>query len=95
MTTVSDALKRDCKIALYILEYQQERGYAISLRELADHFGMSTSATYERILKLRDKGIVDWIPGDNRTMHLTDDGKSVLTTEQMFGILGENSNAPA
>ena len=77
--------QRDLECLALINYHLQHQHYAISLRELGDAMGVSSSATiHARLARLKADGLVDFIAGDARTLHVTDDGREVLTRERAF-----------
>lgn len=71
--------KRRADILRYIAEYLETKHFSPSLRELAALTGVSsTSVVSGDLAALREDGLVDWIDGAQRTLHLT--GKGYETT---------------
>ncbi len=59
-----------------------ERGYAPTVRELADRLGWrSTNAVHPHLRALRDQGLVTWWEGHSRTLRLTEDALCVMASE--------------
>lgn len=74
--------------ALYLISaFANENGYAISYRELSDALGVSLDTVHRLLASLRADALVDFNDREGRTVHLTNAGKSVLTYEQVFGIM--------
>lgn len=56
-----------------------ERGYAISIRELCVEMGWRSTATaYSHLHGLRRLGLVDWVDGEQRTLHVTELGRDAI-----------------
>ena len=54
-------------------------GYAPSVRELQEILGYaSTSTVHGHLHQLRRRGTVDWVEGQNRTLHLTPLGRAAV-----------------
>lgn len=80
--------ERDASMLNVIAQYLNEHGYAITVREIGKAFGLSSTATpHHRLARLRGLGLVDWVDGESRTVHLTHAGYSALTSERVFGIM--------
>ncbi|MFA5155403.1 MAG: transcriptional repressor LexA [Patescibacteria group bacterium] len=68
MTTLT---KKQAQIRDYIADYTAEHGYAPSLTEIRDKFGISTVSTiHEHIANLVDKGILKKAKGVARSLEL-------------------------
>lgn len=53
--------------------------YAISIEELAATLGyQSRGAIHRRLQTLRKRGLVNWVDGQSRTLHVTAAGKKLL-----------------
>ena len=72
----------------YIADYQREKGYSPSIRDIADFFGVYSRAAYERVLALRQLGLIDWILKDRRAIRLTDRGRELFMPEQALDTAG-------
>lgn len=61
----------DEAIAAYIARYRLERGYSPSIRDVARRFGYKSPASVlHRLRRMRDKGLVDFEDGVQRTLRL-------------------------
>lgn len=59
------------KVMDYICTYTRSRGYAPTVREIMDGVGLaSTAAVQYHLEKLRDAGVITWIPGRSRTIRI-------------------------
>ncbi len=68
MTTLT---KKQAEIRDFIVEYSEENGYAPSLSEIKDKFGVSTISTiHEHIANLIEKGIIKKVKGVARSLEL-------------------------
>lgn len=64
---------------LELIDEHSRLGYAISVRELGAQMGWSSPATCQSHLhRLRRLGLVEWLDGDHRTLHLTTEGKAAV-----------------
>lgn len=64
---------------LELIAEHSERGYAISVRELGAAMGWSSPATCQsHLYRLRRLGLVDWVAGEQRTLHLTAEGRAAV-----------------
>jgi SOS-response transcriptional repressor LexA len=62
-----------------IADWHDTHGYAPTVREITRIHGLaSVSTTHGHLAILRDEGVVDWVAGQNRTLHLTPLGRAVL-----------------
>lgn len=58
-------------VLLALHDYAKLHSYAPTVRELVRMCGFSsTSVAYYWLTKLQVKGFVDWVPADNRTIHI-------------------------
>jgi SOS-response transcriptional repressor LexA len=53
-----------------IKQIASQSGQPPTVRELADVLSISTTATYRRLISLRDTGDVSWLPGRARTLKI-------------------------
>ena len=80
--------ERDASVLNVIAQYLADHAYAVSVREIGEMIDLASSATvHARLKKLRKRGLVDWVDGEKRTVHLTHAGYSALTSERVFGIM--------
>ena len=67
------------KLLEAIESYQQQHRYAPTVREMQEQAGYATpSAAHFHILRMRTAGLVDWVEGQNRTLHVTQAGRREL-----------------
>lgn len=52
----------------FIREYRREHGCAPSMQEVADHIGLTKTPTYQRMVRLRARNLVDFAEGKARTL---------------------------
>ncbi len=72
--------KRQKEILDFICQYQNERGYAPSYREIGQHFKLSSSASVaEHVQNLREKGYLDWEEGAARSIEVLEKPKTFAT----------------
>lgn len=69
----------DGRVLEVIEQSVNERGYAISFRELGAEMGWSSPATVmSHLYGLRRLGLVDWVDGAQRTLHVTALGEQTI-----------------
>lgn len=51
-----------------------ERGYPPTVRELADHYGLSTSTVHDRLRKLQAEGVIRVEAGRARAITIVEGG---------------------
>lgn len=62
-----------------IATFHADHGYAPSIRELSVMMDWASIATtWAHLDWLRQHGLVSWVPGDSRTLHLTSEGRECL-----------------
>lgn len=67
--------KRQRQIYDFVRDFLDERGYAPSLEEIADHFGLSSVATvHEHLSNLETKGLLRRDPHRSRALEVTRPG---------------------
>lgn len=67
------------KLLGVIQELHDMYGYSPTVREIGAVMGhASTSTTHVHLTVMRSQGLVNWVDGDARTLHLTPDGRSAL-----------------
>lgn len=80
MTTLT---KKQTEIRNFIEEYSEENGYAPSLTEIKDKFGISTISTiHEHIANLIEKGVVKKVKGVARSLELV----KLKAQEEMMSV---------
>lgn len=71
--------ERRRKILLFVYEYKVNRDYSPSTREIGLAIGISsTSVVNYHLDRMKDDGVVDFIPLQARTLHLTRQGKDLV-----------------
>lgn len=69
----------DGRLLGFVAASVDRRGYAISIRELCVEMGWKSTATAMTHLNvLRELGLVDWVDGEQRTLHVTALGREAL-----------------
>ncbi len=73
-------LSQQCYSTLqFIHSWTSAHRYAPTIREVGDGLGLSSSGTvHNRLSLMRELGVIDWIDGEARTLHLTDLGDVTL-----------------
>ena len=72
------------KVLAFIRDHQKEHGYPPTQREVGAAMGWSSSQTaHAAILRLRERGLVNYKPSTMRSLVLSPSGKMVLETEAM------------
>lgn len=67
------------RILEHIANHVDRHGYGISVRELGEACGWSSSGTvWSHLHGLRRLGLVDWNDGDHRTLHVTALGREAI-----------------
>ena len=70
--TAEQRKQRDGHLIEWIGNFVKREGYAPSVREVGEAFGLSSSSTTADWLnRLRREGRVDWEDGETRTLHVT------------------------
>lgn len=52
-----------------------ERGYSPTVRELADGLGVTPTDVYQKLVRLRRDGLVEWEDGKSRTLRVVEVAK--------------------
>ncbi|RKH01480.1 hypothetical protein D7X74_37815 [Corallococcus sp. CA047B] len=69
--------KQDDVLA-FIAKSTQARGFAPSIRDIAEHFGWrSHTAAVCHLAALKEKHLVTWEPDIARSLHLTESGRDL------------------
>jgi SOS-response transcriptional repressor LexA len=81
----------DIEILRFIEQFLSDNAYAPSVREIAEHIGRSSYGTVHqrRLTKMRWMGLVDWLEGQMRTIHLTEKGYKFLNYVAETGYKGD------
>lgn len=67
-----DLTAKQKEILNVLKEFIEEKGYSPSFRELGKLANINSSATIaQHLVRLKDKGYVDYIPKLNRTIRIT------------------------
>lgn len=73
--------ERDIEALRCIDRHLREHRYAITVRELGEAMGnTSTSTPHHRLARLKAMGYVDFLVDADRTIHVTDVGMMLLTS---------------
>lgn len=65
----------DEMLLAYVRKFRSERGYSPSIREICKRFGYESPGTVaQRLRRMRDKGLVDFVDRAPRTLRVIDDG---------------------
>lgn len=84
--------KRQRQIYDYIRSFLERHGYAPSLEEIAEHFGLSSVATiHEHLSNLQDKGLLRRDPNRSRAIELTRPGLSTAVELPLLGRVAAGS----
>lgn len=61
--------ERQSEILLHLVAYSDMHGYPPTIREIGNHFGISSpNGVVSHLKALRDKGAIDWRKGQSRTL---------------------------
>ena len=58
------------RIIGFIEGFIESNGYATTLSEIGDHFGISAQGANKHLVALKAKGAVDWADGKTRTLRI-------------------------
>ena len=65
--------KRQKNIIDFIIDYESKKGYAPSYQEISGGIGISSKSTvFKHIKSLKDRGLIDAVPGRKRSLFLTE-----------------------
>lgn len=79
--------RRERELVKFIMQFQEHHGYSPTLREMADAMNRrSVSTIHSLIRSLVDKGYIQKVDGNNRTLQ-------VLQKEKLSDLLGNTSTA--
>lgn len=79
--------KRERELIKFIMQFQEQHGYSPTLREMADAMNRrSVSTIHSLIRSLVDKGYLQKVDGNNRTL-------KVLNRESLESLLGATGSA--
>ncbi len=88
MTTEVPLTKRQRQIADFLTSYTEEHRCAPSIREIAEHLGLSSPATVHRHLQhLRDKGVIQHHARRRRGLLLTPRSEGGLIELPLVGVV--------
>lgn len=73
---------REYDIAKGVSDHLVEKRYAPSVAEIARMLERSTTTTFKNMIQMREDGLLDWIVGEPRTIHVTELGLKQLRREQ-------------
>lgn len=84
--------KRQREIYEYVRGFLSENGYAPSLEEIAEHFGLSSVATvHEHLGNLQAKGLLRRDPNRSRAVELTGPAVSTAVELPLLGLVAAGS----
>jgi len=79
--------KRERELVKFIMQFQEQHGYSPTLREMADAMDRrSVSTIHSLIRSLVDKGYIQKVDGNNRTL-------KILQKDKLGELLGNTSSA--
>lgn len=75
--SVGDLRRR--RILLFVNEYKEQRDYSPNNREICEAVGIrSTSVAAYHLERMKTDGVLDYVPMQARTVHLTRAGKELI-----------------
>lgn len=84
--SVTNLTKRQREVYEFVGSFIEENGYAPSLEEIAEHFGLSSVATvHEHLANLEEKGVLRRDPNRSRAVELTRPGLSSAVELPLLG----------
>ncbi len=79
---MTEKMASDRELLVTIDALTTQRGYCPTTREVMAPLGYNSTSTMNmRLVALRTEGLVDWVDGSMRTLHLTASGHKVLAAE--------------
>jgi SOS-response transcriptional repressor LexA len=73
---VSEEKVVDNEVVAFIDAFTKDTGYCPSVRDVQERFRLSSAPKAQGVLrKLKEKGLVDWVPGVARTLQTVKEGK--------------------
>ncbi len=72
---LTPAQKNVVETISYLLE---AKTYAPTIREIAEHMDKPSATVYSTIIRLKGKGVLDFVAGQARTISITEYGKTLL-----------------
>ncbi len=75
---------RQAEVLQYLRSFIAEHGYAPSMTEIGDHFGIrSKNAVNDHLVALEKKGLIEREPFKSRAIRIVGEGLERYTTEQL------------
>jgi SOS-response transcriptional repressor LexA len=71
LATVVTPEERLRHIHKFVASYCETHPYGPTVREICEAVGGSTSTIHNALNNLREEGVLDWVDGQARTLHLT------------------------
>lgn len=72
MSSAGTPTARQVEVLTAVTRLTEAEGHAPTVRELADHLGISSNnGVMDHLRSLQAKGLLDWRPGRARTLRLT------------------------
>lgn len=79
--------KRQAEILQFIAEFRKRKGYAPSLSEIADNFGVSVPTIHQHIAYLRQKNLLTTEKGKRRSIRAFNNQKSGSVEIPLMGLI--------
>lgn len=79
--------KRQREILQFIAVFQKDKGYAPSLREIAENFGISVPTVHQHISYLREKNLLSAEKGKKRSIQMFSDDRRDIAEIPLLGII--------
>lgn len=62
--------EKQMNVLTHLVDWKAARGYPPTVRELAERMGVNATDVWQKLLRLRREGLVDWVDGKARTLHV-------------------------
>ena len=79
--------KRQSEILEFITKFQRQKGYAPSLREIAENFNVSIPTIHQHVSYLREKQLLSADKGKKRSIQAFNDHKRDLVESPLMGLI--------
>lgn len=79
--------KRQAEILQFVTKFQKEKGYAPSLKEIADNFDISIPTVHQHIAYLREKNLLATEKGKKRSIQAFNDRKRDVAEIPLLGVI--------
>lgn len=79
--------KRQAEILDFIGSFRKRRGYAPSLAEIAEHFGVSVPTVHQHVAYLRQKNLLTSEKGKRRSIQAFNDHKRGVVEIPLMGLI--------